>query len=254
MDLSELLSELRENILHDRSYQIAGPSDLLWSDATLVRYINEAQRRFARQALIIHDGSSTEAAKITLRNGQERYELHPSVIAVLSARFDGEADLIRAGHTAFDVYRSPDPIYFDPGLFVTIPPGKPLAYSTDELTSTDDWDSMSVVTLRMFPVPDATYDGQVLRLRVVRMPLDDLTTDNMDATPEIPRDHHLEMLDWAAYLALRIVDRDAGDIARAMGFKATFEENVDKARKLVLRKIFTPLQWSFGKNAWSWER
>jgi hypothetical protein len=48
MELSDLLDELRNNILYDRSDSVSGDPDQLWSDATLVRYINEAQRRFAK--------------------------------------------------------------------------------------------------------------------------------------------------------------------------------------------------------------
>ena len=98
MNLTELLQELRENILYDRSDRVAGADPFLWSDATLVRYINEAQRRFARQSLIIRDGSNNEATLVTLRDGVTEYALHPSVMGVLSARFAGDtADLARAG-------------------------------------------------------------------------------------------------------------------------------------------------------------
>jgi hypothetical protein len=60
------------------------------------------------------------------------------------------------------------------------------------------------------------------------------------------------MLDWAAYLALRIVDHDLGDPARAQEFKASFEDAAHKARLLALRKMFTPLQHGFGRGGWSW--
>ena len=57
MNLGDLLEELRENILHDRSDRIAGDTDQLWSDRTLVRYINEAERKMAREALNEFRGS-----------------------------------------------------------------------------------------------------------------------------------------------------------------------------------------------------
>ena len=55
-------------------------------------------------------------------------------------------------------------------------------------------------------------------------------------------------------LALRIVDVDGGMPALGDKFKATFEENVTLARNAALRKIFTPLQFGFGRNGFSWER
>src|ERR1700675_3251857 len=110
MNLGDLLLYLREKILHDRSDQISGTSDYLWSDTTLVRYIDEAQRRLARQTLIIRDGTTPQCCQITLvapaldpLPGQVEYPMDPSVLAVLSARLAGDkADLARAGHTAFD--------------------------------------------------------------------------------------------------------------------------------------------------------
>lgn len=254
MTLQELLDELRFNILHDRSDRVAGTPDYLWSDVALVRYINEAQRRYARLGLLIRDGSS-DVTRVTLQAGVNQYALDPSILAVMSVRYPGDtADLARGGHAAFDTYRQPDPYYFDPSQLSTTGPGKPLAFATDDYLSADDYDSTGVVTLRVYPVPGALQQGQVMQMRVVRMPLDDLTTRNLRAVPEIPVDHHLEMLDWAAYLALRIVDIDAGAPERAGDFKRTFEENVQKARNNAMRKLFAPSQWGFGRNGWSWEQ
>lgn len=255
MNLGDLLSELRDNILHDRSNRVEGTPDYLWSDATLVRYINEAQKRFARRGLVIRDGSTADVCELTMVAAKNVYGLHPSILAVISARRDGDnADLKRAGHAAFDTYASPDPYYFDPAQIDQLPPGKPLAYATDEYLTGDDYDSMGATTLRLYPTPSADYAGQTVRLRVIRMPLDDLSPSRLTAVPEIPSEHHLEMLDWAAYLALRIVDVDGGMPGRAMEFRASFEEHVRNARNAAMRKLFSPLQWGYGRNGFTWER
>lgn len=253
MNLGELLDELRNNILHDRSDRVSGSSDYLWTDATLIRYINEAQRRFARKGLILRDGRTAEVTQFTLQTGVNEYALHPSVLGVVSAKLATDAgDLKRAGHAAFDTYQSPDTYYFDPGQLASMPPGKPLAYGTDEYLSGDDNDSVAAVTLRVYPTPSADYNGQTIKMRVVRLPIDPLK--QLNQVPEIPEDHHLEMLDWAAYLALRIVDHDAGNPQRANEFRASFEDHVRNARSSAMRKMFTPLQWGFGRNGFSWER
>lgn len=255
MTLDDLLKELRENILHDRSNRIAGDTDYLWSDETLVRYINEAQRRFARLGLVIRDGTTPEATQVTLATNTNTYALHPSVLGVVSAKLTGDTgDLSRAGHAAFDTYRQPDSYFFDPSQLSALPPGKPLAYSTDEYMSPDDNDSLGAPTLRVYPVPSSTYNGQIIRMRVVRLPIDKLQTCNLNAVPEIPEDHHLEMLDWAAYLALRIVDVDGGLPLRAAEFRESFEDSVKRARNSAMRKMFTPMQWGFGRNGFSWEQ
>lgn len=253
MNLGELLDELRVNILNDRSDRVSGSSDYLWTDATLTRYINEAQRRFARKGLILRDSKTAECCQITLVAGQTEYDLHSAVLAVVSAKYeDDTADLTRAGHSALDTFRQPDGYYFDPGQFTSQPPGRPLAYSTDESLVLDDNDSTSVVSLRIYPAPTAAEAGKKVLLRVMRLPLEKLSSSKQ--VPEIPEDHHLEMLDWAAYLALRIVDHDAGNPARAAEFRQSFEMHVMQARKDAMRKLFAPINWGFGRNGYTWER
>ena len=132
-------------------------------------------------------------------------------------------------------------------------PGAPVAYSTDEGVSDFNSDSVSQVVLRVYPAPSATQAGSVVKLRVLRKPIEELRLTNGGAVPEIPEDHHLEMLDWAAYLALRIVDDDAGSPARAKEFAASFDAHVTNARKLVMRKLFAPQPWGFGRGGFSWE-
>lgn len=253
MNLGELLDELRNNILHDRSDRVAGSSDYLWTDATLTRYINEAQRRFARKGLVIRDSKTTDCCEVTLVAGQTEYTLHPSVIAVVSAKVAGDtADMRRVGHSVLDTVQPPDTLFFDVNQLAALAPSKPYAFTTDETVVSDENDSKGVVSLRVFPAPSAAYDGIKVYLRVVRLPLDILR--NARDVPEIPEDHHLEMLDWAAYLALRIVDVDAGNPARAHEFRSLFEEHAMAARSLALRKLFAPQQWGFGRNGFGWER
>lgn len=253
MTLDDLLSELRENILYDRTAEVAGDTSYLWSTATLIRYIDEAQRRFARQALVIRDSVTREVCEVELVEGQTNYTLHESVRAVVSAKFDGDSyDLARAGHTAFDDYRPPDQNNWDMSMLLSQTPGKPRAYATDEQAALDDNDSSGVVSMRIYPAPSAAYAGDIIRLRVIRMPIERLAANNLQAIPEVPEDHHLEMLDWAAYLALRIVDHEGGNPARALEFRASFEAHVKEARKSVLRKMFVPQSWGFGRNGWSW--
>lgn len=251
MLLSELLSELRET-LGDVSDE-TGNGDYLWSDAKLVRYINEAQRRFASRALVIRDGTTPECCEITLVAGQSSYALHPAVIAVVSAKTeDSDVDLARTGHNALARWRQDDDWWLDPAQFSVLPAGSPLAYATDEGLGGDDDETWSAMSLRVYPEPDAAAAGTVIQLRVIRKPLDELSTSNLSATPEIPADHHINMLDWAAYLALRVNDQDAGNLTRAKLFADSFEMHVKEARAMVMRKLFAPQPIAFGRNGWAW--
>lgn len=252
MKLKDLLEELRVNILNDRSSRVSGSSDYLWTDTTLVRYINEAQRRFAVRSLIIRDATTPEVTRLALVAGVDTYTLHPSVIAVISAKLpDQRRDLARAGHSVFAVTGAATSNW-DPSELMALPPGRPLAFSTDEQVAEADDATISAVSLRIHPAPSAEFDGTVLQLRVVRKPIDPLVPHNLAAEPEIPADHHIEMLDWAAYLALRIVDHDAGEARRAAEFAQSFEQHVQAARTMVMRKLFAPKPWGFGRGGWSW--
>lgn len=252
MKLSELLDELRNNILNDRSDQVSGDPDELWSDATLVRYINEAQRRFAKRAYVIRDNSTPEVVNVTLVEGVSEYTLHPSILAVITAKLpDQQADLVRIGHSILGSYGNPGTVMYS-STYEQMSPGAPFAYLTDETLGEDDAGTVAAVTLKVYPTPDAAAAGTVIKLRVVRMPLDDLTTNSLSAVPEIPADHHMEMLDWAAHLALRINDQDGGHLGRSDRFAASFESHVQEARKLVLRKLFAPRVWGLGGGGFRW--
>lgn len=254
MTLQELLDTLRLDILSDRSDRVDGAPDQLWTDATLIRYIDEAQTRFARLGLVLRDASTPEVCQVTLREMLDSYPLDPSVLAVISARLDGDGgDLVRAGHAAFGTVRAPDPYWWDQAGVTNLMPGKPLAWSTDEGLAPDERDRLSAVSLRLYPAPSAAYAGTLLRLRVLRLPLNPLTPARLSAQPEIPAVHHIEMLDWAAYLALRIVDVDQGMPARAAEFRASFDAAVQAARREAMRKLFAPQPWGFGRGGWAWE-
>ena len=51
MNVGEMLDELRGNILRDKSTIVSGASDRLWSDESLMRYMNEAYNLFARRSM-----------------------------------------------------------------------------------------------------------------------------------------------------------------------------------------------------------
>jgi hypothetical protein len=253
MKLGDLLSELRLNILNDRSDRVDGDSDYLWTDESLVRYINEAQRRFACRSLVIRDATTPEVVDVVLETGVTEYQLNSAVLAVISAKLEGEqTDLGRAGHSILNRSNQPADVNWDIAIQSNTQPGKPVAFATDEQLVEDDGGSISAVTMRVFPAPSADYNGQKIKLRVCRKPLNDLVLNNLEAVPEVPDDHHLDMLDWAAYLALRIVDQDAGNRTRAQDFAASFEGHVQYARTMVMRKLFAPMPWGFGRNGWAW--
>lgn len=255
MNLGELLQHLRGPMLNDRTSRVSGSSDYLWTDSELVTMINEAQRRLAVRSLLLRDGSDDDLTLVTLVEGQTEYVLHERVVAVVSAKLTtANVDLIRAGHSVFNRFRNTSSdTWVDPASFTNHPPGVTLAYSTDEELSAGDV-THSQITLRVHPAPAAAQAGTTIRLRVAKKPEDFDTTDPIDGTQPcvVPVEYQIPMLDWAAYMALRIVDDEAGNLRRAADFRDSFEKHVTEARNMVFQKMFSPMGWGFGKGGFSW--
>src|SRR5262245_1312912 len=180
MHIGALLQLLRGSILNDRTDRVDGTSDYLWEDETLITFINEAQRRFAVRGLVLRDSTTHDVACVHLVAGQRDYILHKSVIAVISANRHGfDQDLQRVGHSLLGFYRAPSDTWADAGYFNGLPAGPTLGFSTDEELAYGDGNTLSRVSLRVFPTPSATEDGKCIRLRVVRKPLTLFTIDDL---------------------------------------------------------------------------
>lgn len=250
MDLSELVDELSRNILRDRSNLVAGPTDRLWDTDTLVRYIDDAHKRFARRSLCLRDGTTPAVTQVKLKLDQKRYVLHERVIAVMSARYDTDTtDLQRINHTTLGGRTAPSD-WSNQGWnpTPTLTPGRPTSWWTDEETKVGDYNR---VVLLLDRVPSLVEDGKIVFLRVCRLPICDFSLDDLEAVPEIPADHHLDMLDWAAYRALRNDDEDVVR-RKAESYKDSFEKLTDELKQEMLRRMHAPLGWDFGQNGFSW--
>lgn len=244
MTLAELLDELRQNLLRDSSTLKSGPPDHFWSDVSLVRYIEEAHRRFARRSLCLQDDVTPDATQVVLQNAVQIYTLDASVLRVKSARHqDATTDLVRITHNIrFSTVN--DAVDFVDGVIDT-GGSIPLRFATDEGVQVDD---NHQVRMLFDPIPDSTQVGKIVYLRVVRLPLVPLSVDKMDASPEIPGDWHLDMLEWAAYRALRNWDVDGENRAKAEQHKTRFEEAVTECkRELRAMQMFEPVKWAFGQ-------
>lgn len=252
MKIGEKLDELRKNVLRDTSDLIAGDSDSLWSDETLLRYLKAGERRFARQTLCIRDGDTAAVTRVRLKEGQHSYPLHESVIAVLSAVYDVDTyQLPRSGVAILTGLVPPEYLAFDPSVQYTLSPGRPAAYQTDE---TLVYASSGRVTLSVYPDPGTEQEGKYLQLRVLRTPLTPYTLDQLELESEIPEDYELDPLQWAAHLATRNTDGDAGASVKSESFKTAFEQAVGNAIRETKRKIFANMTHRFGMGGFSWTR
>lgn len=252
MNLADQLQELRFNILRDTSDIIAGDRDSLWSDDSLLRYIQDAERRFARRTLILRDSTSVEVVQLRLRNGVKTYPVHRSILSVISANYNGQSsDLLRSGHAMVVPAPAPEFMPFNPNAPYTMPPGAPIAYYTDE---TLVFDHEGRVTMSIYPVPGPDQDGKIIMMRVARVPVSCYTRDDMERPSEIPLDYQLDVLEWAAYRAQRTFDADAGAPTSADQHKKAFDDAVDAAVMEAKRKMFANMGFLYGRNGFSWTR
>lgn len=249
MQLDEGIVELRDNLLRDEAELASGPEDHLWTDDTLVRYMDFIQKLWARKTLTLRDDTTVSLVQVPLVEGKEIYTLHPAVRAVITAKYDTDGfDLTRAGHSMFAGLQVSDPLYFDVND-ARATPGRPLLFSTDEGLKQDD--NSAAIQLRVYPAPNAEVAGKLVKLRVARMPLIPLSLDNLKATFEVPEVYHLNLLDGVAWRCFRTADVD-GASSKADGFKKEFEEAMAQALKEQRSKMFQPVRWSFGRAGYTW--
>lgn len=191
MDLKALISAVRIR-LDDLN------KPFLWSDDEITLYLNEAEREAAERAQLIEDDRTPRVVEIALRANIGEYDLHESVLAIVRAKIDGQAN--------------------------------PLTLTTrDKLDAqVKDWESETGEPKRflddehrivLYPIP--TTAG-VLRLRVKRLPIDPLDLAEKTRGPEIHERHHYRMIDWALRCAYLKPDADTFDQKRADTYEAGF--------------------------------
>jgi hypothetical protein len=250
MLLQDALDELRGSILRDVSTKKIGPDDQYWSDTALVGYINEAQRRFARRTFCLRDSINPEVTQFTIAKAIDQYTLHPKIVFVQGVRLLGDPmDLTRITHNVSWIPSDNQSDVFS--TVVVDRPNRPIAFSTDEGI---DLDNDHAIILKLYPTPDDTTDGAICTLRVSRLPLNDLTLKDLKAPLEISDDYAYDMLEWAAWRALRNWDIDAEDRNKAKQHRDRFDEAVKECRREILHKIFQPVKWRFGEGGFSYTR
>lgn len=237
MDITELLDELRSNMLRDVSdLETTDDAELqasyLWSDDTLVRYINQGYFRLAKLAYLIRDKSTPSVCEITLTSDGE-YTLDPKVTAVYSAQI-GNRYLQRSSHSPLTGANSD--IAFQYPSEMSERPGNPWVFTTDEENG----------ILRISPTPASEFVGSTLLMRVARLPMEKLALPaegDEPMVPEIREEYHMHILEWAAWLALRNNDTDAENLIRARSFRASFREFVEEAKNQHKRLLIQPPQF-----------
>lgn len=234
MNTTDLLTELRTNILRDTE-----SVDSLWSDDTLIAYLNDAYEEFAEETLTIRDKTTVTVTQISLSTGVSDYALHDAVLSVYSVRYDVDTfdlplvtrPILRSGGLS-------DTDWFDVSASSSTP-GRPVAYQLDEANK----------TLTAYPAPSSAENGKKLYLRIARLPLA-LFSVGAEIVPEIPRRYHIALAEGAAAEALSNHDVDGEAVARATKRRGKFDRAMWLARRRFKRLNKAPVRIDTGGYGW----
>lgn len=228
--------------LDDRTVLLDGDSDSLWSDAVLVRLFNRAQNIMARRAWSIIEFGVPPAGVIVLATGKVLYPLHKSVLRVFDATPSTQANpLGRANDVRL---RDPFPANadaFDIGVAASLAgttltfPGAPLVIATDAGTR----------MLRVAPEPAAAQANLRIDLKIARLPITQLTLEDVEGEPEIPEEYHEDLCLYAAGKALTMPNVDNDQKGEGRNLLAEFDAVVREARRDRQRAFYNGDRWSF---------
>ena len=177
----------------------------LWSDEVLVGYLNEGVQEACERAKLIEDATTQALCRIPVIPGQASYALHPSVLEVRRATFNGRV----LAETSIQALDEQDPAWENRQ-------GSPNRFIYEQPTSA------AKPVIRLVPAP--TMDG-VLGLTVYRGALKPLVADIGSGKPEIAERFHIKLIDWVCRCAYLRPDPDGYDPTKAQTHEALFERN-----------------------------
>jgi len=251
---SELIDFTSSMYLDDKTAMVSGQPDQLWPPAALTRWLNDAQRILCRRAWVLSSCNNVDLGiaptadndaltKLVLVVGSRAVPFPSNkILQVQTARLDDtQVDLIKT--TYADIHPTPmvwfNEEFWDINNPYTEEPGRPQWFASDFATR----------TFAVRPIPDGSSSLNVL-LRVVHMPLYDMTSDDVHGI-EVPEEYHEDLALYAAGRALMNPNIDAGKEGRTAGkeFLAEFNAKVLMAREDRQRREQAPVRFRFGKWA-----
>lgn len=242
MTLQEMLDHTGGFYLDDRATLLSGAADELFSDATLVRFLNLGADEFCRRTWRLQSQYSVAKAAytgITLVEGQKDYNLHARVLRVLSAKLsDSDLDLRQIGYEDSRpvVAGYPYNDFFDINSPYTETPGRPYWYAVD----------IGTRVLRVRPTPSADEDGLVLQMRVVHMPITELTIATPAGVCEVEPEYHELLCMYAAGKALTSQNVDSDAKREGYKFLADFSAACREARNDFVKMTQSMPRFRFG--------
>ena len=185
MDLATALATLFDEL---DTQEGMSPGDI--SSATLTRYFNEAEIEACKRWNLISDDSTAEVVQITTADGTRGYDLHPKVLRISRAEYYDSASGYRQVLEQVP-YNTIEGNYGDVWRTET---GRPTHFAVRHRR------------LYLYPTPDA---AAVVNMEAWRLPLATMAKDNDE--PEIPAQHHEDLLHWVKYRVRSRREEELGD-------------------------------------------
>lgn len=238
---ADLVQYLREAILRDTV------KPYLWTDLSITVAIAAAHDELASRSLVLRDNTQT----ITLVTATRDYTLDPTVLAVFSARIEGQMqNLIHTQNPG--LYGEPPAAEQESvaawleGLSATdaVYTGMPRVFTLDE----GGVGAAGAITMSVYPIPTVSENGTKVLLRVARLPSDPCTLSTLSEDIELPRQLHMGLAYGAAVHLLRASDVDAEDRTRAERFAALFDKTITEAKQITSRKFAQRTAWRFNAS------
>lgn len=173
-----------------------------WSDAQIVRYLNEAVQEACERAKLIEDRLTPAVCSITLVPDVSTYQLHPSVFEIKRAALRGRP----LDETSVEEMDEDCPGWENWK-------GLPRAFIFEQANGARP------ASIRLVRTPT---QADTLALTVYRGALKPLSADIDTAKPEIPERFHERLMDWVLHRAYLKQDADTFDPNKAAESKALF--------------------------------
>lgn len=198
MKVAEFITDFRADLVDN-------DTPPLWSDADIVRYLNDAVQEANVRAFLTEDRLTPAVCTVTLAPDVSTYQLHPSVFEIKRATLRGRP----LDETSVEELDDDCPGWENwkgsPRLFIF-----------------DQASGARPASIRLVRIPT---QADTLSLTVYRGALNPLTAANGTAKPELPERFHERLKDWVYRCAYLKQDADAFDKSKAIEFEASFERS-----------------------------
>jgi hypothetical protein len=221
MLVPDLIVALREDFLDDKR------KPYLWEDDQLLRYLNQAELQACLRAELIKDSTTAEdnddnpLCSLAVVSTTASYLVSPKIIRVISLK-PAALSCTLTQKTVGEMDAQINNWRADSGDLVFFIFGD---VERDRLT--------------FYRKPSANDTAALI---VARYPLADMTISDT-SSPEVPEEHHYDLLDWAAHLAYRKPNSDTFNLPMSQMYEQSFTRKfgpLPTAKQLQRRREVDP--------------